>query len=392
MPTTRKRIAILGSTGSIGKNVLDIVRRSDGQLKVVGLAAGRNIKLLLDQINEFAPSMVAVMSEQLAQELKPAIPAGTALVYGKEGYKALASMEGADLVVSSMVGAAGLVPTLAAIEAGKDVALANKETLVAAGAIVMDLVKEKGVNLLPIDSEHSAIFQCLQGYKASQVNKIILTASGGPFRQKSGPELSQVTPEQAIAHPNWSMGAKISVDSSTLMNKGLEVIEARWLFSVPPDRIQVVVHPQSIIHSMVEFIDGSIIAQLGMPDMRVPISYALMWPERMALDLPTLDIFNCGPLTFESPRMEDFPCLGLAFKALEMGGTAPTVLNAANEVAVEAFLQKRIPYLKIPEIISRVLDEIGGERMEGLDDVLRSDALARLKAYNLIEESEGTVQ
>ncbi len=391
MKVQPKRIAVLGSTGSIGKSVMDIVRMSGGRLEIVGLAAGRNTELLSSQIREFAPSMAAVMSPELALELQTAgLPRGLEIVSCKEGYRAVASMPEADLVVSSMVGAAGLVPTLAAIEAGKDVALANKETLVAAGALVMDLVKKKGVNLLPIDSEHSAIFQCLQGYRKSQVKKIILTASGGPFRQKKASELKAITPEQAVAHPNWSMGAKISVDSSTLMNKGLEVIEARWLFSIPPERIQVAVHPQSIVHSMVEFVDGSVLAQLGMPDMRVPISYALMWPDRMPLSLPTLDVFKCGPLTFEPPRMDDFPCLGLAFEALKMGGTAPTVLNAANEVAVEAFLQERIPYLYIPKIISGVLHDIGGESMEGLDDVLRADALARLKAHALVESREGS--
>ena len=377
----QKQIAVLGSTGSIGKSVCDIVRRSKGRLKIVGLGAGRNLELLAKQIEEFSPLKVAVMTEELAQRLKGMISdASVHVLWGKDGYNELASMAGADLVVSSMVGAAGLIPTVTAIEAGKDVALANKETLVAAGPLVMRLVEEHRVNLLPIDSEHSAIFQCLQGYRDSMVKKIILTASGGPFREKPLQELSSITPEEAVAHPNWSMGAKISVDSSTLMNKGLEVIEARWLFSVPPERIDVVVHPQSIIHSMVEYIDGSIIAQMGIPDMRVPISYALYWPDRMELDLPSLDLVNMGPLTFEAPQMEKFPCLGLAFKALEMGGTATTVLNAANEVAVEAFLQGKIPYLKISEIISEVLNELGGQEMESLDDVLRADALARLKA------------
>ncbi len=377
----QKQIAVLGSTGSIGKSVCDIVRRSKGRLKIVGLGAGRNLELLAKQIEEFSPLKVAVMTDELAQRLKGMISnSSVQVLWGKDGYNELASMAGADLVVSSMVGAAGLIPTVTAIEAGKDVALANKETLVAAGPLVMRLVEEHRVNLLPIDSEHSAIFQCLQGYRDSMVKKIILTASGGPFREKPLQELSSITPEEAVAHPNWSMGAKISVDSSTLMNKGLEVIEARWLFSVPPERIDVVVHPQSIIHSMVEYIDGSIIAQMGIPDMRVPISYALYWPDRMELDLPSLDLVNMGPLTFEAPQIEKFPCLGLAFKALEMGGTATTVLNAANEVAVEAFLQGKIPYLKISKIISEVLNELGGQEMESLDDVLRADALARLKA------------
>ncbi len=381
-----RNIVVLGSTGSIGQSVMDIVRRSKGRLQIKGLAAGRNVELLAEQIREFSPAKVAVMSVELADKLAEETGPDTDILYGKDGYKELAAMPESDMVVSSMVGAAGLIPTIAAIEAGKDIALANKETLVAAGALVMDMVKQKGVKLLPIDSEHSAIFQCLQGDKDSQVRKILLTASGGPFRTRPAEELQSITPEQAVAHPNWSMGAKISVDSSTLMNKGLEVIEARWLFSISPDRIQVVVHPQSIIHSMVEFVDGSILAQMGIPDMRVPISYALNWPDRMELTMPSLDIFNCGPLTFEPPQIDKFPCLGLAFKALDMGGTAPTVLNAANEVAVEAFLQKRIPYLEIPNIIAAVLDEIGGEQMENLDDVLRADALARLKANALADE------
>ncbi|NPA94138.1 MAG: 1-deoxy-D-xylulose-5-phosphate reductoisomerase [Thermodesulfobacteria bacterium] len=376
-----KRIVVLGSTGSIGKSVADIVRKSQGRLEIVGLGAGRNIELLAKQIEEFRPRKVAVMSKELAQELEPMVSGrDVKILWSKEGYNELASMASADLVVSSMVGAAGLIPTVTAIEAGKDVALANKETLVAAGPLVMRLVEEHRVNLLPIDSEHSAIFQCLQGYRDSMIKRIILTASGGPFRNKAREELENITPEEAIAHPNWSMGAKISVDSSTLMNKGLEVIEARWLFGVEPEKIDVVVHPQSIVHSMVEYIDGSVIAQLGIPDMRVPISYALYWPDRMELDLPSLDLVNCGPLTFEAPQMDKFPCLGLAFEALKMGGTATTVLNAANEVAVEAFLTGRIPYLKIPEVISKVLHDVGGQEMASLDDVLRADALARLKA------------
>jgi 1-deoxy-D-xylulose-5-phosphate reductoisomerase len=386
-----RKISVLGSTGSIGKSVVDIVRRSGGRLKVVGLAAGRNVGLLAEQIRELRPGKVAVFAQDLAQQLQGLIadvPDPPEILFGKDGYKALASMEEADLVVSSMVGAAGLIPTIAAIDAGKDVALANKETLVAAGPLVMRMVGEKGVRLLPIDSEHSAIFQCLQGYRPEQVRKIILTASGGPFRERAGEDLSAITPEEAVAHPNWSMGAKISVDSSTLMNKGLEVIEARWLFDVPPERIQVAVHPQSIIHSMVEFVDGSILAQMGIPDMRVPISYALMWPERLELDLPSLDLFSMGGLTFEPPDLDAFPCLRLAFRALEMGGTATTVLNAANEVAVEAFLQRRIPYLAIPEIIERVLSDISPQEMEGLDQVLQDDALARLKAEQYVQELE----
>lgn len=387
MSRNTKKIVVLGSTGSIGKNVTDIVRRSRGKLEIIGLAAGKNIELLAQQIKEFSPSKVAVMGPELADDLKEMTSEKVEIVWGKDGYKNLARMPEAELIVSSMVGAAGLIPTLAAIEAGKNVALANKETLVAAGPLVMDLVNKKGVRLLPIDSEHSAIFQCLQGYKHGQVRKLILTASGGPFRTKLASELKSITPEQAIAHPNWSMGAKISVDSATLMNKGLEVIEAHWLFDIPPDKIKVAVHPQSIIHSMVEFVDGSILAQIGIPDMRVPISYALMWPDRMELDLPSLDIFNMEGLTFEPPQMDKFPCLGLAFQALETGGTATTVLNAANEVAVDAFLCNRIPFLKISKIISHCLNELPGQEIKSLDDILRADALARLKAEEFIDRS-----
>ncbi len=391
MITHEKRIVVLGSTGSIGKSVADIVRRSDGRLKIIGLGAGQNLDLLAQQIEEFRPRKVSVMSEELAQELKAKLKGlsfDVEILWGKEGYKKLSTISDVQLVVSAMVGAAGLIPTISAIEAGKDVALANKETLVAAGPLVMKLVEKHRVNLLPIDSEHSAIFQCLQGYRKEMVKKIILTASGGPFRQKPIEEFSSITPEEAGSHPNWSMGAKISVDSSTLMNKGLEVIEARWLFDIPAERIDVVVHPQSIIHSMVEYIDGSILAQMGIPDMRVPISYALMWPERMELDLPSLDLLKMGSLTFEAPDFERFPCLQLAFEALKLGGTATTALNAANEIAVEAFLSGKIPYLAISKIIKDVLHDLGGQEMNSLDDVLRIDALARLKAQDLVEQIE----
>lgn len=391
MITHEKRIVVLGSTGSIGKSVADIVRRSDGRLKIIGLGAGQNLDLLAQQIEEFRPRKVSVMSEELAQELKAKLKGlsfDVEILWGKEGYKKLSTISDVQLVVSAMVGAAGLIPTISAIEAGKDVALANKETLVAAGPLVMKLVEKHRVNLLPIDSEHSAIFQCLQGYRKEMVKKIILTASGGPFRQKPIEEFSSITPEEAVSHPNWSMGAKISVDSSTLMNKGLEVIEARWLFDIPAERIDVVVHPQSIIHSMVEYIDGSILAQMGIPDMRVPISYALMWPERMELDLPSLDLLKMGSLTFEAPDFERFPCLQLAFEALKLGGTATTALNAANEIAVEAFLSGKIPYLAISKIIKDVLHDLGGQEMNSLDDVLRIDALARLKAQDLVEQIE----
>lgn len=385
MKSTKKNISVLGSTGSIGTNTLDIVRRSNGRISIKGLAAGKNIKLLAEQVREFRPECVSVMSRELASRLQEIVPAGTEVLWGKKGCKRVASLDSIDMVVSAMVGAAGLIPTVAAMEAGKDIALANKETLVAAGPLVTRLVKEKSIRMLPVDSEHSAIFQCLQSGSHRAVKRLILTASGGPFRTLDQSSFSSITPEQAVSHPNWSMGAKISVDSSTLMNKGLEVIEARWLFDMPVSDIDVVVHPQSIVHSMVEYVDSSVIAQLGMPDMRVPIAVALYWPERMQLDLPSLNMFSMGDLTFEPPRMDSFPCLRLAFQAAEAGGTAPTALNASNEIAVEAFLEGRIGYLDIARVSMDVLDSFPVEDMDDLDDVLRADALARIKAEGVVQ-------
>ncbi len=378
-----KTISILGSTGSIGTNTLDVVRRSEGLIRVKGLAAGRNIDLLAEQVHEFRPDFAAVMTQELAERLANKIDTGTQIVWGKAGYKHIASLESVEMVVSAMVGAAGLIPTIAAIEAGKDIALANKETLVTAGSLVMQLARQRGINIIPVDSEHSAIFQCLQGNKPNMVRRLILTASGGPFRQRKE-DFSRISPKEAVSHPNWSMGAKISVDSATLMNKGLELIEARWLFDIPIDRIEIVVHPQSVIHSMVEFCDGSIIAQLGPPDMRIPIAYALAWPKRMDLDLPSLDLLELGTLTFEAPRRDSFPCLELAYRAARLGGNATTALNAANEVAVEAFLEGMIGFVDIGYVVEGVLDEFPYEAIDCLDDVLRADALARLKAHALI--------
>jgi len=385
MPPERKVVSILGSTGSIGTSVMDIVRRSGGFFSVAALAAGRNLELLADQIREFSPSVAAVMTEELAGELSSMVDtSGLDIVWGKNGYRKVATVPEADMVVSSMVGAAGLIPTVAALEAGKDVALANKESLVTAGPLVTRLAREKNLALLPIDSEHSAIFQCLQGSSRGEMKRILLTASGGPFRDREPADLEDITPEQAVAHPNWSMGAKISVDSSTLMNKGLEVIEAMWLFDCSVDDITVLVHPQSIVHSMVEFVDGSVIAQMGIPDMRVPISYALSYPRRMELELPSLDLFTTGPLTFEPPRMDRFPCLRYAFEAARRGGTATTALNAANEIAVDAFLNRRIGFTMIPRVVGGVLDEFPVDDIETLDDVMRADALARVQAEGVI--------
>jgi len=372
---------VLGSTGSVGRHCLDVVRQSMGRLSVKGLAAGRNVDLLLQQIRTFRPECVAVMTPALADHLRsaPDLPA-IRILSGKDGYKAVASMPEVDMVVSAMVGAAGLIPTLAALEAGKDVALANKETLVTAGALVTRLATEKGARIIPVDSEHSAIFQCLAGQRREDVRRLVLTASGGPFRDWPLETLRGVTAEQALRHPNWSMGPKISVDSATLMNKGLEVIEARWLFGVDVDFISVLIHAQSIVHSMVEYLDGSVVAQMGIPDMRIPMAYALTWPERMELSLPPLDLVQAGPLTFESPQMHKFPCLGLAYRAARIGGTATTALNAANEVAVEAFLEGRIEFTAIAEVVRGVVNGFPASEPEGLDDVLKADALARLRA------------
>ncbi len=385
MAPEKKVLSVLGSTGSIGTSVLDIVRRSEGQFKVAALAAGRNIELLAEQIREFSPGIAAVMTPELAEKLSRMVKGcDVEILHGKEGYKKAAVVQEADLVVSSMVGAAGLIPTVAALEAGKDIALANKESLVTAGPLVTRLAREKGLALLPIDSEHSAIFQCLQGSRRQEMKRILLTASGGPFRERKPEELQGITPEEAIAHPNWSMGTKISVDSATLMNKGLEVIEAMWLFDCRVDDITVLVHPQSIVHSMVEFVDGSVIAQMGIPDMRVPISYALSYPHRMELDLPSLDLFSTGPLTFEPPRLDMFPCLEYAFNAARQGGTATTALNAANEIAVEAFVNRRIGFTDIPRVVGGVLEQFPVEDINTLDDVLRADALARVQAEGVV--------
>ena len=382
-----KQISILGSTGSIGRSGLDVIANSDGRFSVVGLAAGSNIELLAQQIKAFNPIAVAVMNEELADRIQGLIPkdSKTEILFGKAGYKKIASLPQAQMVLSAMVGAAGLIPTMAAIEAGKDIALANKESLVTAGPLVMGRAKEKGVHIIPVDSEHSAIFQCLQGNPLERVKRLILTASGGPFWEKKETDLKEVTPAEAVAHPNWSMGAKISVDSATLMNKGLEVIEANWLFNMPPESIDVVIHPQSIIHSMVEFVDKSLLAQLGLPDMRGPIAYAFSWPDRIPLDLPSLDIIQASPLTFEPPDMERFPCLKYAYFALKEGGTMPTALNAANEIAVEAFLDGRIRYDQIAKVIDLVLKEFPKEEIKNLDTVMQADALARLRAENIVE-------
>ena len=381
-----KKLSVLGSTGSIGVSTLDIAAAHPEQFQVVALTAGTNLKLLAEQVRRFRPSLVAVLRQEDEPLLRDML--GTAapeILSGLEGLMACAVHTEVQMVVSAIVGAAGLVPTMAAIESGKDIALANKETLVTAGALVMEAIRRKGVRLYPVDSEHSAIFQSLEGHRRDDVRRLILTASGGPFRDKALAELKQVTPSDALAHPNWSMGRKISIDSATMMNKGLEVIEARWLFDLPGDRIDVHIHPQSIVHSMVEYVDGSVIAQLGIPDMKTPIAYALSYPERLPLNLPALDLCTLGSLTFSRPDYQRFACLGLAYEALREDGTAPAVLNAANEVAVEAFLNKEITFLAIPEILRRVLDTHRNGTLTHIDEALRADRWGRLAARRLID-------
>ncbi|RMF42025.1 MAG: 1-deoxy-D-xylulose-5-phosphate reductoisomerase [Deltaproteobacteria bacterium] len=380
-------LAVLGATGSIGCSTLEIVDLFPDRFRVVSLTAGRNLERLAEQVRRYRPVRVAVLGDEDAERLagllgddRPEISCGL------EGLIACATEPEVDLVVSAIVGSAGLLPTMRAIEAGKDIALANKETLVAAGAAVMGAVRRHGVNLYPVDSEHSAIFQALQGRQGNAVRRLILTASGGPFRRMPVDKLRDVTLEKALDHPNWSMGPKITIDSATMMNKGLEVIEASWLFDLPADQITVHIHPQSIVHSMVEYLDGSVIAQMGVPDMKAPIAYAMAYPERLELPMPPLDLCGLGQLTFEEPDPERFPCLELAYRALRRGGTAPAVLNAANEVAVEAFLDRRIGFMDIPELISAVLDLHQPGCCDSIDQALEADLWGRAEAREIMRK------
>ncbi len=374
-----KTISLLGSTGSIGRNVMAVIRQFPERFRVAGLAAGRNIEALKQQVLEFTPDCISVADETLAGLLAAELPPGLGerVFWGPEGNRRVATVAAADMVVVAMVGAAGLLPTLDAIAAGKDIGLANKETLVMAGCLVMAAVRQHGVRLLPIDSEHSAIFQVLEAGRRQDVGRIILTASGGPFRLLEKEELAAVTPAQAMNHPNWDMGPKVSIDSATMMNKGLEVIEAHWLFDMDPDRISVVVHPESIVHSLVEFIDGSVVAQLGIPDMRLPIAYALSYPERLGLGLSRLSLSHCGNLSFENPDYDCFPALQLAFAALAKGGTRPAVLNAANEVAVAAFLDGQLGFSDIVKVVAATLARAGDVEQLDLPAILQADEQAR---------------
>jgi len=375
-----KNIAVLGSTGSIGIQTLDVARNLG--IRICALTANSNIDLLENQAREFRPLLVSAGNSELAQELEQRLKGlGIEVHYGLEGLKAAASIGKADTVVTSIVGIAGLIPTIEAIRHNKNIALANKETLVTAGPIVMAEAAARGVSIFPVDSEHSAIYQCLAANRKQDVERLILTASGGPFRGRMPAELEHVTVEQALKHPNWSMGSKITIDCATLMNKGLEVIEARWLFGFTTEKIKVVVHPQSIIHSMVEYVDGSVIAQLGSPDMRIPIQLALTRPKRETNRFSRLDLFQCGSLTFEEPDTKTFPCLALAYEALKAGGTMPAVMNGANEAAVGLFLNGKIGFCDIPRKIEKAMQSHKVNTMPGLDDIIEVDKWVRKEVF-----------
>lgn len=379
-----KVLAILGSTGSIGTSTLEVVRANPALFSVATLAAGNNIGLVKEQVREFRPSFVSVATREAAETLRAALPHTVTVSHGTDGAIEAATAGGVEMVVSAISGAAGLIPTMAAIKAGKDIALANKETLVLAGPLVMEEVARRGVRLLPVDSEHSAVFQSMAGHRDSDVKRIILTASGGPFLDTPVESLASVTPAEALRHPRWKMGKKISIDSATLVNKGLEVIEASYLFGLPPSKISVTIHPQSVVHSMVEYIDGSIVAQMSTPDMKGPIAYALSYPERIDSGAAPLNLTGLM-LEFREPDAGRFPCLGLSFEALSMGGTATAVLNAADEVAVEEFLKGTLPFAEIYRVLSGVLSAHSPAPVRSVEDVLEADAWARDRARGLIK-------
>ncbi|MDR6883895.1 1-deoxy-D-xylulose-5-phosphate reductoisomerase [Bacillus sp. 3255] len=378
-----KKIAILGSTGSIGTQTLDIVQHNPEKFQVEAISGGYNTKLLIEQVKQFRPKLVSVATKELADEVASCVPAQTTVLHGEQGLLEVAASTDADLLVTALVGSQGLKPTMAAIGAGKHIGLANKETLVSAGHIVTSAVRSKGVDLLPIDSEHSAIYQCLNGENRSQIAKITLTASGGSFRDRTRQELEGVTVEQALQHPNWSMGAKITIDSATMVNKGLEVIEAHWLFDLSYDQIDVIIHPESVIHSYVEFIDNSIIAQLGNPDMRVPIQYALTFPDRYPTPTKRLNLAEAGRLNFREMDYERYPCMRMAFESGRQGGTTPTVYNAANEVAVARFLKGEITFLQIEQVIEAALQQHESFANPELELIHEQDQWARAFAQSI---------
>jgi 1-deoxy-D-xylulose-5-phosphate reductoisomerase len=382
-----KKIAILGSTGSIGTSTLAVAEQFPDRFKVVAIAGGNNSELLGSQIRKFKPSLAAIADAKTAESLrKKCNDMPVRIVSGVEGMIEVATAEAADITVSAIVGTAGLVPTIAAIQAGKDIALANKEVLVTAGELVMAECRRWNVRLFPVDSEHSAIFQCLHSGQRGDVKRLILTASGGPFRDHSKDDLTKVRLADALKHPNWSMGRKITIDSATLMNKGLEVIEAHWLFGMAPEQIKVLVHPQSIVHSLVEYRDGSVVAQLGMPDMKGPIAYALSYPERLPDVSPGLDLASIATLTFQEPDRDLFPCLGYAYDALRAGGSMPAVLSAANEVAVRYFLEEKIGFLDVPRVLKFVMEAHAPVAFKTVDEVLKADLWARREAEKIIAD------
>jgi len=384
--TTKKNIAILGSTGSIGTQALEVVAAHPEAFQVEVLTAQNNAELLVDQAKRFKPNAVVIVNEEYYPFVKAQLINDEVKVYaGENALSSVVQMDTVDLVLTALVGYSGLRPTIKAIEASKTIALANKETLVVAGELITKLASEKGVNIYPVDSEHSAIFQCMVGEFHNRIEKIILTASGGPFRGKKKDDLKAVTKQQALKHPNWNMGAKVTIDSASLMNKGLEVIEARWLFGLKPEQVEVIVHPQSIIHSLVQFEDGSIKAQLGLPDMRLPIQFAMGYPDRLKSDFPRFDFMNYPALTFEKPDTETFRNLALAFDALHRGGNMPCVLNAANEVAVAEFLKDRIGFLEMSEIVERCLEKMDFIKSPGYEDYVNTDKETRIKAFELIK-------
>ena len=381
----KKRIVILGSTGSIGRQTLEVIQSHPDAFEVEVLTAQNNASLLIDQAKKFKPNAVVIVNEDHYKMVKQALKNDNIKVFsGESSLSSVVQMDTVDMVVAALVGYSGLKPTIRAIEAGKTIALANKETLVVAGDLITRIAKEKGVNLLPVDSEHSAIFQCIVGEFHNRIEKIVLTASGGPFRGMKKNALMKVTKDQALKHPNWTMGAKVTIDSATLMNKGLEVIEAKWLFGLKPEQVEVIIHPQSIIHSIVQFEDGSMKAQLGLPDMRLPIQFALSYPQRLKSDFPRFDFAKYPALTFEKPDTETFRNLALAFSALDRGGNIPCVLNAANEVAVAEFLKDRIGFLEMSDVVEQCLMKLDYIREPRLEDYVETDKLTRIRANELI--------
>jgi 1-deoxy-D-xylulose-5-phosphate reductoisomerase len=383
-----KRLSVLGSTGSIGCNTLKIVSQFPDRFQIVSLAAKTNVALMAQQVEQFKPNLAVMYDKKVAEQLRQAIPKKqkVEILFGHDGYLKAVSQNDADTVVIAVVGSAGLLPTLEAIDAGKHIALANKETLVMAGELVMKKALDAGINIFPIDSEHSAIFQCLEGHRKTDLKKILLTASGGPFLNWPKSDFERITPKDALKHPTWQMGKKITIDSATLMNKGLEIIEAKWLFDVAPEQIHVIVHPQSIVHSLVAYCDGSIIAQLSKPDMIGAIAYALSYPERLKMDNSLLNLTSLGSLTFAEPDLDKFPCLSLAMDACRIGGTSPAVMNAANEKAVGFFLENKIRFIQIPQIIEKVMKQHQVIPSPGLDEILQSDQWARITAEKAMDE------